>query len=149
MNGRRLVQGFLVFLAIFAGALIYTQFFAYYERRDDVATIRVGGADVPVAGYDGIDSRSSPLKLRGCFEIDPAAVARCAGDRRDAPDAAVLVSLLRHRSAVGRHCFGRGAGLCAEPRRAEGLRRDARGLSRRARLPLAPAERRLPGPVTP
>ena len=30
---------------------------------------------MPVAGYDGIDAASSPLKLRGCFRIDPAAVA--------------------------------------------------------------------------
>lgn len=75
MNGKRLIQGFLVFLAVFAAALIYTQFFAYYERQDEVDTIRIGDADVPVSDYQGIDSTSSPLKLRGCFRIDPAAVA--------------------------------------------------------------------------
>lgn len=78
MNGKRLVQGFLVFLAIFVAGLIYTQFFAYYERRRDVETLTIAGAAVPVAAYDGIDSSSSPLKLRGCFEIDPAAVAALA-----------------------------------------------------------------------
>ncbi|TPE50765.1 DUF6446 family protein [Amaricoccus solimangrovi] len=75
MNGKRLVQGFLVFLAIFAAALIYTQFFAYYTRERGVETLRLAGAEVPVSDYDGIDSASSPLKLRGCFRIDPAAVA--------------------------------------------------------------------------
>ena len=33
---------------------------------------------MPVADYDGIDAASSPLKLRGCFRIDPAAVAALA-----------------------------------------------------------------------
>jgi hypothetical protein len=86
MNGKRLVQGFLVFLAIFVAGLIYTQFFAYYERREGVETIRIAGAEVPVADYDGIDSTSSPLKLRGCFRIDPAAVAGLT----PAPDATPL-----------------------------------------------------------
>ncbi len=75
MNGKRLVQGFLVFLALFAAGLIYTQFFAYYERQRGVGALRIAGEPVPIADYDGIDSSSSPLKLRGCFEIDPAALA--------------------------------------------------------------------------
>ena len=33
---------------------------------------------MPIAGYDGIDAATSPLKLRGCFRIDPAAVAALA-----------------------------------------------------------------------
>ena len=75
MNGKRLVQGFLVFLALFAAGLIYTQFFAYYARQEGVGALRIEGEAVPIADYDGIDSSSSPLKLRGCFGIDPAAVA--------------------------------------------------------------------------
>lgn len=78
MNGKRLIQGFLVFLAIFVAGLIYTQFFAYYERRGDVEAVSINGVAVPVAQYEGIDSASSPLKLRGCFMIDPAAVADLA-----------------------------------------------------------------------
>lgn len=78
MNGKRLVQGFLVFLAIFAAGLIYTQFFAFYERQKGVGALRIAGEVVPIADYDGIDSSSSPLKLRGCFRIDPAAVATLA-----------------------------------------------------------------------
>ena len=75
MSGRRLVSGFLVFLALFAAALIWFQFFAYYQRQRDVTALPVPGAPVPIEGYDGIDATSSPLKLRGCFRIDPAAAA--------------------------------------------------------------------------
>lgn len=75
MNGKRLIQGFLVFLALFVAGLIYTQFFAYYTRQRDVTELTIAGAQVPVAGYDGIDATSSPLKLRACFTIDAAAVA--------------------------------------------------------------------------
>ena len=78
MSGKRLIQGFLVFLALFVAGLIYTQFFAYYERQKGVGALRIAGEAVPVADYDGIDSASSPLKLRGCFVIDPAAVAALA-----------------------------------------------------------------------
>ncbi len=75
MNGRRLIVGFLIFLGLFAAGLIYTQFFAFYERQHGVGALTIAGAVVPVADYDGIDASSSPLKLRGCFRIDPAAVA--------------------------------------------------------------------------
>jgi hypothetical protein len=75
MSGKRLVSGFLVFLAVFAAALIWFQFFAYYERQRGLDALPVPGAPVPVSGYDGIDASSSPLKLRGCFRVDPAAVA--------------------------------------------------------------------------
>jgi hypothetical protein len=78
MRGRTLVLGFLVFVAIFLAGLIWTQYFAYYERQKGVGTLAIAGAVVPVADYDGIDSASSPLKLRGCLEIDPARVARLA-----------------------------------------------------------------------
>ena len=75
MNGRRLMIGFLAFVVVFAIGLIYAQFFAYYTRERDVATLEIAGAAVPVSDYDGIDATSSPLKLRGCFRLDPAAVA--------------------------------------------------------------------------
>ena len=75
MSGRRLMIGLLAFTAVFAAALVWFQFFAYYERQRGVGALRVAGETVPIAGYDGIDAGSSPLKLRGCFRIDPAAVA--------------------------------------------------------------------------
>lgn len=78
MRGRTLVLGFLVFVAIFAAGLIWAQFFAYYERQRGVGALTISGEVVPVSDYDGIDSGSSPLKLRGCLRIDPATVARLA-----------------------------------------------------------------------
>jgi Family of unknown function (DUF6446) len=78
MRGRTLVICFLGFVAIFVAGLVWTQFFAYYERQKGIDTLTVSGEEVPVADYVGIESASSPLKLRGCFAIDPAAVARLA-----------------------------------------------------------------------
>lgn len=72
MSGKRLIAGFLVFLALFAAALIYAQFFAYYVRVRDLATLTIDGASLPIGAYDGIDASSSPLKLRGCFLVNPA-----------------------------------------------------------------------------
>ena len=75
MSGRRLVLGFAAFLVVFAAALVWFQIFAYYEHEEGVGALRIDGEAVPVADYHGIDAASSPLKLRGCFRIDPAAVA--------------------------------------------------------------------------
>jgi hypothetical protein len=75
MSGRRLILAFSAFLAVFAAALVWFQLFAYYERAEGVGALPIDGHAVPVSDYDGIDSASSPLKLRGCLRIDPAAVA--------------------------------------------------------------------------
>ncbi len=75
MSGRRLVLGFLAFVAVFAAALVYYQFFAFYERTDRHAPLIIDGAPVALADYEGISAESSPLKLRGCFRVDPSAVA--------------------------------------------------------------------------
>ena len=78
MSGRRLILIFLTFLAVFAAALVWFQEFAYYERQHGVGALTIAGEVVPIAGYDGIDAASSPLKLRGCFRIGPATVAAFA-----------------------------------------------------------------------
>jgi hypothetical protein len=78
MKGRTLMIGLLAFAALFGAALAWFQLFAYYERQRGIGALTIGGAAVPVAGYDGIDATSSPLKLRGCFRIDPEAVAGLA-----------------------------------------------------------------------
>jgi hypothetical protein len=75
VSGRRLVLLFLGVLAVFVAGLVWTQIFAFYERQQGVGGLAIAGATVPVADYDGIDAATSPLKLRGCFHIDPAAVA--------------------------------------------------------------------------
>lgn len=78
MNGRWLVGGFVACVAVFTIALIWFQEFAFYERQTGVGALTIAGEVVPVADYDGINSVSSPLKLRGCLRIDPAAVATLA-----------------------------------------------------------------------
>jgi hypothetical protein len=83
MNGRRLVVAFLALVAIFAVALVYFQVFAFYERTDGPGALAL---PVPVAAWEGIDAPTSPLKLRACFETDPAAAATL----EPAPDAAPL-----------------------------------------------------------
>lgn len=86
MSGRRLGIGFLVFLALFVVALVWFQFFAFYHRERGLETLAILGRPVPVADYDGIAATSSPLKLRACLRLDPAAVAGLA----PAPEATPL-----------------------------------------------------------
>jgi hypothetical protein len=88
LSGRRLILAFAAFLAVFVAALVWFQFFAYYERQSGVEALRIDGAMVPVADYDGIDASTSPLKMRGCFRMDPAAVSGLA----PATDATPLVA---------------------------------------------------------
>lgn len=85
-SGRGLVIGFLAFLAVFMAALVWFQFFAYYQRVSGVESLDVAGEAAPIAEYTGIEASSSPLKLRGCFRADPAAFAAA----EPAPDAAPL-----------------------------------------------------------
>lgn len=69
-------QGVIVALLSFSlalgGILYYTTVYAYYERVSLISAIPVQGKTIPVASYDGIDSATSPLKIRGCFRVDPA-----------------------------------------------------------------------------
>jgi hypothetical protein len=74
MNGKRIVIGLLAFTAIFGLGLWYAQTLAYYDRVDGLESVIVAGQPVPVRGYDGLDGTSSPLKLRGCFTLDRAAM---------------------------------------------------------------------------
>jgi Family of unknown function (DUF6446) len=66
--------GLLAFTALFAAALVWFQFFAFYERQRGVGAVRIAGEAVPVADYDGIDASSSPLKLRACMRLDAHAL---------------------------------------------------------------------------
>lgn len=70
MSGTRLIQGFLVLLVIFTAALIWFQFFAYYERDRDSTVLRVAGHEYAVTSLDRIDATTSPLKMRACFQTD-------------------------------------------------------------------------------
>lgn len=76
MSGRRLVTIFLAVIGVLAVVLVYTQYYAYYDRVSGVDTLGDHGADIAVSDYQGLNATSSPLKLRGCFTADPAAFAQ-------------------------------------------------------------------------
>ena len=87
MKGRSLVLGLALFTAVFAAGLWYAQVYAWWTPVDGLDSVRIAGADVAVRDYRGLDGDSSPLKLRGCFRLDPAAV-----DAPPAADPAPLVT---------------------------------------------------------
>lgn len=68
-------MSFLIVLTLFTGALIYTQFFAYYERDRVSESITIGDLSFAVEDLDMIDASTSPLKLRACFRADPESFA--------------------------------------------------------------------------
>ncbi len=99
VSGKILMIGLLAFAALFGAALVWFQFFAFYERASGVGALTVAGVATPIADYDGIDAATSPLKLRGCFRADPASFAAA----EPAPDATPLTAPFWFR------CFDAGA----------------------------------------
>ncbi len=74
MSGRVIVIGMLV-IALAAGALLWwTQTRAFYVEVDGVGEIEIAGTAFAVRSYEGIDAESSPIKMRGCFEMDASDV---------------------------------------------------------------------------
>ncbi|HPG22753.1 MAG TPA: DUF6446 family protein [Amaricoccus sp.] len=73
MSGRRLMIALLAFVAVFAAALVWFQFFAYYSRHRGDADLAVGTATIRLRDLDQIDATSSPLKLLACFVADAGA----------------------------------------------------------------------------
>lgn len=80
MTGKTLVIGLLLITAVFGVGMWYAQEYAFFERADGQIALRIDGVDVPVDDYQGIDGASSPLKLRGCFRIDPDKVVGPVSD---------------------------------------------------------------------
>lgn len=76
MNGK-IIGGFLVAVALIAGALVYyQQVYAYYQpvlAASQASEMRLTALasgqpePIPAAGFEGIDADSSPLRFRGCF----------------------------------------------------------------------------------
>ncbi len=80
ISGKALAIALLVFATLFGAGLWWAQEYAWFERDDGRPFVRIAASDVPVSGYRGIDGESSPLKLRGCFEVDPSAVSGPTAD---------------------------------------------------------------------
>ena len=72
MNGKILLIGMAIFLTVFTVALYLTQIYGFYQKVNDLPSITVEGREVAVSNYVGLDANSSGLKLRGCFNTDPA-----------------------------------------------------------------------------
>ena len=71
MKGKIVVISLLTFTAVFSALLYYFQVFAFYHRSDGLTSILVLDRNVPVNNYRGIDSVTSGLKLRSCFNVRP------------------------------------------------------------------------------
>jgi hypothetical protein len=74
-RGKKLVIGLVAFAVLFGVGLWYAQTRAWYDRVDGLESVTAGGRTIAVSDYLGLDGSSSPLKLRGCFTVDPAALA--------------------------------------------------------------------------
>jgi hypothetical protein len=85
MTGKRLVIALIAFAVLFGAGLWYAQTRAWYDRVEGLTGIVAGGEVVDVRGYTGLDGTSSPLKLRGCFTLDPAALAALPAHETPAP----------------------------------------------------------------
>ncbi|MDG1209157.1 MAG: DUF6446 family protein [Paracoccaceae bacterium] len=73
MSGRTLMIGLIGFSLIFGAVLWYYQTRGWYEPVENLTSIVIDGQNVAVTDYQGIDAATSPLKLRGCFTMEPAA----------------------------------------------------------------------------
>lgn len=88
MTARALILGMVVVAAALGGLLYYLQVYGYYVELGpgDVENVQLaradGGSAVPLEleNFKGIDSTSSPIRFRGCFEtaLNGAAIADLA-----------------------------------------------------------------------
>lgn len=74
MTAGRLIAAALVLAGVLAGAgMYYLQVYGYYDRLEPRIALTVDAADgvrrLDIADYQGIDSGSSPLRLRECFTV--------------------------------------------------------------------------------
>ncbi len=79
MNGKA-DAGLIALTALIAGGLMYyLQVYAFYDRLPPDSVVMLAPIDgtapqpVDVAGFQGIDANSSPLRYRACFTLADAA----------------------------------------------------------------------------
>ena len=70
MSGKKFIVLFLIAVLIFSVSLFYFQNYAYYESVDHKHSIFFGDKRYKILSYQGIDSKSSGLKLRECLVIE-------------------------------------------------------------------------------
>lgn len=91
MKGRFLLVPAGLMLAAFTAALVYFQFYAFYDELEE-QPLDVMGTVYPVSAWNGIDAFSSPLKKRVCLSVSAETVARIAAEQSVAEDAEPLVA---------------------------------------------------------
>ena len=69
MSGKIFIFLFLAVVFVFSVALFYFQNYAYYELTDIKQDLLLGNKRYKISNYQGIDSKSSGLKLRECFVV--------------------------------------------------------------------------------
>ena len=70
MSGKKFIVLFLTAVLIFSASLFYFQNYAYYEPLNNKEFILFGDKIHKISSYQGIDSKSSGLKLRECFVVE-------------------------------------------------------------------------------
>lgn len=102
-------MGRIVAVALLASGLIagvavyYLQVHAFYDDVSDTAVITLNGAPLVVRDLRAIDSDSSPIRFRACFQLDalpegeayPQPTPLTAPDWFDCYDAGALTAALR------------------------------------------------------
>lgn len=87
MSTGKIMVSMLLLVAVLTGAAIwYLQVYGFYEEVDEitgasemVVTLPDGATrQVAVEGFRAIDARSSPIRWRACFTLDPTEVADAA-----------------------------------------------------------------------
>jgi hypothetical protein len=83
MNGKIIAITIIAITALFAAGLWYAQTQAYFTPLEaaELVVTTASGDSMPLVHRDfsGIDSASSPLRFRGCFQLDAEALAVLAG----------------------------------------------------------------------
>jgi hypothetical protein len=94
-SGRLIAIAIIAITAAFAAALWYAQTRAYFEplAAAELTVTTASGESLILAhsGFEGIDAASSPLRFRGCFQLDTAGLALVA-QAQPHPDPTPLVA---------------------------------------------------------
>ncbi len=95
-SGRLTAIAIVAITAIFGIGLWYANVYAYYTvlERVEISLQRGDGTLLPleIAGEEGIDADTSPLKFRACFRVEPALVARLLADAMPYADPTPLIA---------------------------------------------------------
>jgi hypothetical protein len=79
MNGKAIAVIIAATALIAGGLMYYLQVYAFYDRLPPASVVMLAPRDgappqpVDVAGFQGIDASSSPLRYRACFTLPEAA----------------------------------------------------------------------------